>query len=51
MLPVATVITCGTGSFASGESLIEDFTRAGKAVKPKGSMVALEPLRGYSYNV
>ena len=28
MLPVATVITCGTGSFASGgESLIESFIR------------------------
>lgn len=41
MLPVATVITCGTGSFASGESLIEDFTRAGTASNPKGSVVCI----------
>ncbi len=41
MLPVATVITCGTGSFASGESLMEDFTRAGTASNPKGSVVCI----------
>ena len=41
MLPVAAVITCGTGSFASGESLIEDFTRAGTASSPKGSVVCI----------
>ena len=38
MLPVATVITCGTGSFASGESLSESFIRAGTSSNPKGSV-------------
>ena len=43
MLPVATVITCGTGSFASssGESLIESFIRAGTSSNPKGSVVCI----------
>ncbi len=42
MLPVATVITCGTGSFASSsESLIESFLRAGTASNPKGSVVCI----------
>jgi hypothetical protein len=38
---VATVITCGTGSFASGESLSEAFTRAGTVSNPKGSVVCI----------
>ena len=43
MLPVATVITCGTGSFgsSSGESLIESFIRAGTPSNPKGSVVCV----------
>jgi len=43
MLPVATVITCGTGSFASGsgESLIESFIRAGTSSNPKGSVACI----------
>ena len=43
MLPVATVITCGTGSFgaSSGESLIESFIRAGTPSNPKGSVVCI----------
>ena len=42
MLPVATVITCGTGSFAgSGESLIEAFIRAGTSSNPRGSVVCI----------
>ncbi len=41
MLPIATVITCGTGSFASGESLIEAFIRAGTVANPKGSVVCI----------
>ena len=43
MLPVATVITCGTGSFGSGssESLIESFIRAGTPSNPKGSVVCI----------
>ncbi len=41
MLPVATVITCGTGSFASGEALSESFIRAGTANNPKGSVVCI----------
>ena len=40
MLPVATVITCGTGSFG-GESLIESFIRAGTPSNPKGSVVSI----------
>ena len=43
MLPIATVITCGTGSFgsSSGESLIESFIRAGTPSNPKGSVVCI----------
>ena len=43
MLPVATVITCGTGSFgsSSSESLIESFIRAGTPSNPKGSVVCI----------
>jgi len=43
MLPVASVITCGTGSFgeSSGESLIESFIRAGTASNPKGSVASI----------
>ena len=42
MLPVATVITCGTGSFADGsESLMESFIRAGTSSNPKGSVVCI----------
>ena len=41
MLPVATVITCGTGSFGEGESLTESFIRAGTASNPRGSVVCI----------
>ena len=42
MLPVATVITCGTGSFASSnEALSESFLRAGTSSNPKGSVVCI----------
>ena len=41
MLSVATVITCGTGSFASGEALSESFIRAGTSANPKGSVVSI----------
>ena len=41
MLPVATVITCGTGSYASGESLTEEFIRAGTSSNPKGSVACI----------
>jgi len=41
MLPIATIITCGTGSFANEESLSEAFTRAGTASNPKGSVVCI----------
>ena len=41
MLPVATVITCGTGSFASEESLSEAFTRAGTVSNPKGAVACI----------
>ena len=41
MLPVATVITCGTGSFASEEALIESFIRAGTSANPRGSVVCI----------
>ena len=40
MLPVATVITCGTGSF-SGDALTESFIRAGTPSNPKGSVVCI----------
>ena len=41
MLPVATVITCGTGSFASEEALSESFIRAGTSANPRGSVVCI----------
>ena len=41
MLPVATVITCGTGSFGSGEALSESFIRAGTSSNPKGSVACI----------
>ena len=41
MLPIATVITCGTGSFGSGECLSEAFIRAGTASNPKGSVASI----------
>ena len=42
MLPVATVITCGTGSFASSnEALSESFLRAGTSSNPKGSVACI----------
>ena len=41
MLPVATVITCGTGSYGDGESLSESFIRAGTASNPRGSVVCI----------
>lgn len=40
MLPVATVITCGTGSFA-GDSIVESFLRAGTASNPKGAVASI----------
>jgi len=40
MLPVATVITCGTGSFG-GDALIESFIRAGTPSNPKGSVACI----------
>jgi len=39
-LCVATVITCGTGSFASGTSISETFIRAGTPSQPKGGVAA-----------
>jgi hypothetical protein len=41
MLPIATVITCGTGSFGGGESLTEAFLRAGTASNPKGAVACI----------
>ena len=41
MLPVATVITCGTGSFGQEEALSETFIRAGTSSNPKGSVVCI----------
>lgn len=40
-LCVATVITCGTGSFASGTSHSEAFIRAGTPSQPKGGVVSV----------
>ncbi len=37
-LPIATVITCGTGSFGSGTSISECFLRAGTVSNPKGAI-------------
>ena len=41
MLPIATVITCGTGSFGNGEALSEAFIRAGTASNPKGAVACV----------
>jgi hypothetical protein len=41
MLPIVTVITCGTGSFGSDECLSEAFLRAGTASNPKGSVASI----------
>lgn len=41
MLPVATVITCGTGSFGQEEAMSEAFIRAGTSSNPKGSVVCV----------
>ena len=40
-LPIATVITCGTGSFASGTSISEAFLRAGTPTQPKGAVASV----------
>ncbi|MDP6878860.1 MAG: C25 family cysteine peptidase [Candidatus Marinimicrobia bacterium] len=40
-LPIATVITCGTGSFSSGTSLSETFVRAGTPTQPKGAVASI----------
>ena len=40
-LPVATVITCGTGSFASETSISEAFVRAGTPTQPKGAVACV----------
>ncbi|MBT3300148.1 MAG: hypothetical protein HN657_02760, partial [Candidatus Marinimicrobia bacterium] len=40
MLPIATMITCATGSF-SGSSIIESFLRAGTASVPKGAVASI----------
>jgi len=40
-LSVATVITCGTGSFSSETSMSEAFVRAGTPSQPKGAVAAI----------
>ncbi len=40
-LPFAVILTCGTGSFASGESSSEAFIRAGSAGNPIGAIAAI----------
>ena len=40
-LPIATVITCGTGSFSSGTALSETFVRAGTPTQPKGAVASV----------
>ena len=41
-LPFATIITCGTGSFANeNECLAEKFLRAGSTIAPKGSVACI----------
>ena len=40
-LPIANVITCGTGSFASGTALSETFVRAGTPTQPKGAVASI----------
>ncbi len=41
MLPVAVILTCGTGSFASGTSRSETFLRAGTPSVPKGGIASI----------
>ena len=41
MLPIATVITCGTGSFGTEESLSESFLRAGTASNPRAAVACI----------
>ncbi len=40
-LSIATVITCGTGSFSSGTALSETFVRAGTPTQPKGAVASV----------
>lgn len=40
MLPVATIPTCGTGTFYSGDSRSEVFLRAGSPGQPKGAIAS-----------
>ena len=40
-LPFAVILTCSTGSFASGESRSEAFIRAGSAGNPTGAIAAI----------
>ena len=40
-LPIATVITCGTGSFSSGTAISETFVRAGTPTQPKGAVASV----------
>ena len=40
-LPIATVITCGTGSFSSGTAISEAFVRAGTPAQPKGAVASV----------
>lgn len=41
MLPISTVITCGTGSFGTEESISEAFLRAGTASNPKAAVASI----------
>ena len=41
MLPVATILTCGTGNFGYGTSLAEIFLRAGTPSVPKGAVACI----------
>lgn len=41
MLPVAVILTCGTGSFASGTARSEEFLRAGTPSVPKGGIASI----------
>ena len=41
MLPVATILTCGTGNFGWGTSLAEIFLRAGTPTVPKGAVASI----------
>ncbi len=41
MMPFVTIITCGTGSFASGQSRSEAFLSAGTPTTPKGGIAAI----------